>query len=262
MAKIDWLHSILCASPAAALAMALSAAAAQTASPVHTPALPSPASPIAVPQSNPEDVGDAMMARQRYQAAIEAFGKAPRTAAVWNKTGIAYQMLFDLKDAERCYKLSLRLDSKDPRVINNLATVYDSLKQYRKAEKTYRKSLKIDRQSAIVHKNLGTNLLTQHKYKQGWEAYQTAIAIDPGIFQDQSGPQTRNIATLQERGAVNYYMARSFVRAGEPERAIRYLRMAMNEGFIDAKKVASDSSFESLRGTAAFQQLVNGEKQH
>jgi cytochrome c-type biogenesis protein CcmH/NrfG len=52
------------------------------------------------PQPTPEQLGDALMAHQRYQAAIEAYKKAPRTEpAVWNKLGIAYQLMFDLTDA-------------------------------------------------------------------------------------------------------------------------------------------------------------------
>ena len=45
------------------------------------------------------------MAHHRYQAAIEAYKQAPQnSAAVWNKMGIAYQMMFNLPDATRCYE--------------------------------------------------------------------------------------------------------------------------------------------------------------
>jgi hypothetical protein len=47
-------------------------------------------------------MGDALMARQRYQAAIEAYKKAPPDdATAWNKLGIAYQMMFNVSDAMR-----------------------------------------------------------------------------------------------------------------------------------------------------------------
>src|SRR5580700_7775104 len=46
-----------------------------------------------------EQIGDALMAHQRYQAAIEAYKKAePVNAAAWNKMGIAYQLMFNLND--------------------------------------------------------------------------------------------------------------------------------------------------------------------
>ena len=66
------------------------------------------------------------------------------TAAIWNKMGIAYQMMFNSKDAMRCYKESLKLDPANPQVLNNLGTVYASLKEYGQADRMYRKALKID----------------------------------------------------------------------------------------------------------------------
>ena len=87
------------------------------------------------------------MAHQRYQAAIEAYKKAPpNNAVVWNKMGIAYQLMFNLTDAMHCYRTSRKLNPKNSNVLNNLGTVYDALKEYRNAEKMYRKALKIDPQ--------------------------------------------------------------------------------------------------------------------
>ena len=109
-----------------------------TAPPAQQQATPAPAanvSTIPSPPPTPETLGDAMMAQKRYQAAIEAYKKAPPSATVWNKMGIAYQMMYNLDEAERCYKKSLKLHSKSVTVLNNLGTVYDSQKKYKKAEK-------------------------------------------------------------------------------------------------------------------------------
>ena len=210
-------------------------------------------------QSEPaaEDVGDSLMMHQRYQAAIEAYKKGPRNSAtVWNKLGIAYQMMFNMDEATRCYQNSLRLEPKNTHVLNNLATVYDSLKQYGTAERLYRKALKIEPQSALIEKNLGTNLLSQRKYKKGWEAYKAALAIDPLVFEKTNSPRVDNPASVQERGAMNYYMAKGCVRAGHNKQAIEYLRMALNEGFTNPKKIIADVEFASLRGMPAFEQLL------
>lgn len=214
------------------------------------------ATPLPAPPVTAEEQADALAVHRRYQAAIEAYAKAPHTAAVWNKMGIAYQMMFNLKDATHCYRESLKLDSGNPSVLNNLGTVYDSLKQYGPAEKLYKKALKHDSQSAVILKNLGTNLLAQRKYSRGWEVYKQALAIDPQIFQQHGGPQVDNPSSTQERGAMNYYMAMGCVRAGLTDCALQYLRMALNEGFTNPKKVASDIAFASLRDNPNFQQLL------
>jgi tetratricopeptide (TPR) repeat protein len=216
---------------------------------------------IPAPQPTPEALGDSLMAHRRYQAAIEAYKQDSETSAVeWNKMGIAYQMMFNLQDATRCYQQSLKLDSKNANVLNNLGTVYDSLKQYKSAVKMYHKALKADPKSALVLKNLGTDLLAQHQYKKGWEVYKSALAVDPQIFDHNGGPRVENPASVLDRGAMNYYMAKGCVRAGKNDRAIEYLRMALNEGFTNPKKLAADQEFAGLHGFPAFEQLMAEQK--
>jgi len=208
-------------------------------------------------QSSPEDAGDAYMVHQRYQAAIEAYQKAsPDSASVQNKMGIAYQMMFSPGDATRCYKASLKLNPKNVHALNNLGTIYDSQHQFAEAERMYRKALKLTPNSAVLRKNLGTNLLAQHKYEQGWEFYKAALAEDPHIFDNHLNPHVENPGTVRERGAMNYYMARGCVRAGENDRAIDYLRKSLNDGFANPRKIVADNEFAVLRGSPAFQNLL------
>ena len=225
---------------------------------------PQPAQTTAVPQAQatPEEVGDALMKHQRYQAAIAAYKNAPaNSATALNKMGIAYQMMFNLDDALRCYKASLKIDPNNPRVYNNLGTVYDAQKQYRNAERMYRKSLKLDPNSSLVLKNLGSDQLVRHMYKKGWESYKAALALDPNIFRENSSmARVTNPGSVEERGAMNFYMAKGCVRAGFTERAIEYLRMALNEGFTSPKKIIADNEFAGLRGLPAFEQLLAAQR--
>ena len=244
------------------LAVCTALASAQYAALAQIGAQPAnPQNPTGRPASdNPEQMGDALAAHQRYQAAIEAYKNSfPQSAAVWNKMGIAYQMMFSMEEARNCYKASLRLDSHNPSVINNLGTIYDSLRQYRNAERMYRRALKINPHSALILKNLGTNQLAQHHDKKGWDAYQAALTADPLIFESSSNLKVDNPASLRERGAMNYYMAKGCALAGQNERAIEYLRHSLNEGFTTTQKILADSEFASLRGLPAFEQLLSAQ---
>lgn len=225
----------------------------------------SQAPPVAVApvfQIDPEDVGDALMLHQRYQAAFEAYRNAAPASRVWNKMGIADEMMFNFENASRCFKESLKLDAKNANALNNLGTIYASNKQFTSAERMYRKALVIEPGSAIVHKNLGTDLLAQHKYKEGWENYQTALLLDRHVFDDTLSLRVGNSVTGQDRGAVNYYMARGCVRAGQNGRAIDYLRRALDEGFTNPSKIAADSDFATLRDLPAFEQLLAEQNRH
>jgi tetratricopeptide (TPR) repeat protein len=222
-----------------------------------TQAQPSAPAAAPLPPLTPEMLGDTMMAHQRYQAAIEAYKKGPRdSATLWNKMGIAYQLMLNLDEARKCYEKSLKLDSKNAVVLNNLGTIYDSLKEYPSAERMYKKALKYDPKSALIYKNLGTNLLTQHKYKKGWDYYKEALTYDPDVFGQSTSPRVENPASVEDRGAMNYYMAKGCIRAGMKDQAIEYLRMALNEGFTSPKKIRADSEFAGLRGIPAFEQLM------
>lgn len=219
---------------------------------VITPALTSQTK-----QPSAEQTGDSLAVNQHYQAAIEAYSKAPEmTAVIWNKMGISYQLMFNSKEAMRCYRESLKIDPLNPQVLNNLGTVFASMKEYGQADRMYRKALKISPASALILKNLGTDELSEGKYEKGWQTYQQAIAIDPKIFADHTAPKVENPSSVHDRGAMNYYMALGCARSGYVGSALEYLRAAIDEGFVSRKKVATDAEFARLRSNPAFQQLV------
>lgn len=227
------------------------------------PTAPEPRPPETAAQFglSPEESGNLLMAEKRYQAAIEAFKKAPRKSAqVWNKMGIAYEQMLNPTEAMHCFLESLKLDPKNGDVLNNLATIYVSSKDYRTAERYYRKALKLEPQSAVILKNYGTDLLMRRKYKEGGQMYAKAVAVDPEILQGSSGFTVSNPTSTVNRGAMNYYLAVTCARAGMKLPAIDYLRKALSEGYINPKKIVEDSEFATLRGMPAFEQLLTEQK--
>lgn len=206
-----------------------------------------------------EGIGDSLLMRRHYQEALEEYRKAPSGSSdVWDKKGIAFQMLSDMEDAIRCYKESLRLEPGNELALNNLATVYELQDKYGKAEALYRRALKLDPTSAKIAMNLGTILMVQDKYLRGAELYKRAMSLDPKVFDQSDGPVFESVVPLEERGAINYYKARQFAEAAMIERAFRYLHRALNEGFITPGQLARDNSFAGLRGNPEFQRLIGG----
>jgi len=197
------------------------------------------------------------MIHQRYEAAIASYRKAdPIPADVWNKMGIANQLMLNQQEASRCYLESLKLNPRNPNALNNMGTLYDSMKRFGDAARMFRKAIEIDPNSSLAYKNLGTSLLAQHKYEQGWAAYQKALALDPEIFRNQAVLRVENPGTTQDRGAMNYFMAKGCMQAGMNDCAIDHLRRALNEGFTNVKKIGADTEFAGLRGLPAFDQLL------
>jgi Flp pilus assembly protein TadD len=210
-----------------------------------------------------EDIGDSLLVKRRYQEALDSYKKMPNPSPdLWNKMGIAYQMLFDLKDASRCYKESLRLSPTHAWALNNLGTIYDARSDFARAEPLYRKAFEADPQSARIAMNLGTNLMTQSKYSEGSEMYKKAMALDPEVFGSTEGPISQNSVPLEQRGAMNYYMARDYAQSGDIEHAIKYLKKALDEGYSSPANVARDNSFAGLRENVAYQRLMAEQSKH
>ena len=207
-------------------------------------------------QPTHEEIGDSLMAHQRYQAAIEEYKREPNSLDALNKMGVSYQLMFNLSDAQRCYQTVLKKDPRNAVAWNNMGSVYMNQKLYGTAERTYRKAVKLDPKSALFRKNLGTALLAEHNYKKGWQSYQEALKLDPEIFTRAASVRVENPSTVQDRGAMNYYMAKGCLKAGRPERAIYYLRLALNEGFTTPKKILADNELASLHDNPEFQQML------
>ncbi|MDQ6699894.1 MAG: tetratricopeptide repeat protein [Acidobacteriota bacterium] len=210
------------------------------------------------PEISPERRGDILMARKMYREAIELYREGPADSAVtWNKIGIAYHQLMDLGAAKKNYEQAVKLNRHYAEAINNLGTIFYAQKNYRRAIGRYKQALKISPQSASIYSNLGTAYFGRKNYKEAAEAYQTALSLDPEVFEHKGGYgvmlQERSVT---ERAKFHYYLARTYAQAGQNERALLYIRKALEEGFAERKKLLEDAEFSGLRSTPEFQELL------
>jgi tetratricopeptide (TPR) repeat protein len=235
-------------------------ASAQTTQPVRDSqpaAKPSVSDPVPPPLSS-EDRGDVYMARKMYREAIEAYEQAPQdSAVVWNKLGIAYHQMMQLDAAMKRYRRAIRLDAKYAEAINNLGTIYYAEKRYSKATSTYKHALKLAPASASIYSNLGTAYFGEKKYKEAWEAYNTAIQLDPEVFEHRN---TYGVLlqerTVEERARFHYYLAKLYAKQGQKDRALQYMRKALEEGFTDRQKFLKDPEFAAMRDLPEFKELL------
>ena len=209
----------------------------------------------------PELRGDIMMARKMYREAIDFYKPGSETSAVLaNKTGIAYHQLQDLNSAEKYYRHAVKLNPKYPEAINNLGTVYYAKKSYRRAIAQYRNALRITPNSASVLSNLGTAYLARKQTEEAMKAYEQAFAIDPGVF-DQHGSQGVLVQerTIEERAAYYFLLAKTSAKQGLTDRALQYIRKALENGFKDKDKFKAEPEFSALQDNMEFQEILAAE---
>jgi tetratricopeptide (TPR) repeat protein len=207
---------------------------------------------------SPEKKADILMARKMYREAAETYKEGPLDSAViQNKIGIAYHQMMQTDIARRYYERSMKIDPEYAEAINNLGTVYYSRKGYRRAIKLYRRALNLSPTSASIYSNLGTAFFARKNYKQATETYQKALALDPDVFEHRNSwgvlLQERSV---EERAKFHYYLAKTYAKVGMNDRALSYIRKALEEGFTERKKLMEDSEFVSLRKLPEFQELL------
>jgi tetratricopeptide (TPR) repeat protein len=241
-----------------AVMAAPAAITAHGAAPQMSPQSTATSAPASLP---PETLGDLALARQQYIQAIAEYQQVPRkTAAVWNKIGIAYHHLFAYKVARHDYERALHMRPNFPQALNNLGAVYYATKKYGKAIKYYRKSLRLDPNDAPVYSNLAVAYFAQNKAPQGVEAIRAAFDIDPNIFSTDSPQLVSSDLPAHDRAEQDFCIARLFAQAGNFREAISFLRRALDEGFTDQKKILQDRTLASLRATPEFAELMSEQK--
>lgn len=208
----------------------------------------------------PETRGDLLMNRGSYAEAITAYQQAwPRSAALWNKIGLAYHHLFALDEAMKDYQMALTLDPHFAEAYNNLGAVYHGKHQFSLAEKEYKRAIKYKPKSAVNYCNLGTAYFAEAKYKQGMKAYQKAIEIDPDAFSPARRDRIEEGTSREVRIATEYNLAKLYASTGRNEEALAALRKAVSAGFKDRKRLMAEKEFASLRETREFHQLLADE---
>ncbi len=205
--------------------------------------------------------GDILMARKMYREAIAVYSQEPETVATrWNKIGIAYHQLADLRLAKKFYETALRIEPHYGEARNNLGTVYYAEKSYRRAVREYKRALRELPGSASVYSNLGTAYFARQDYKRAGDSYQEALRLDPDVFEHHStfGVLMQD-HTVAERAKFHYYLAKMYAKQGSTDRALQYVRKALEEGFNEPRKFMEESEFAGLRENATFQQILKSD---
>jgi len=215
-----------------------------------------PAPPKQEPLS-PERRADVFMARKMYREAIDVYRTVPETAQISNKIGIAYHQMQDFNSARKYYERAIKENPKYPEAVNNLGTIFYARKNYGRAVRQYRKALKLIPDSASIYSNLGTAYFARKDYNEALEAYQQALKLDPDVFEHRSSYgvllQER---TVDERAKFHYYLAKLYAQSGNTERALQYIRKALEEGFKEKNKFLEDPEFAALKDNEDFKQLM------
>ena len=209
-----------------------------------------------------EKRGDELRAEKNYLDAIDyyqaALKKSPNNATVWNKVGISNIMLQRNKEARKSLERAIKADKTHADAYNNLGVVYYSTRDYGKAIKRYQKAIELNPNAASYYSNLGAAYFSKKQFDKAAISYSKALELDPDVFERMSraGVQAQ-LPSPEDRAHYDYVLAKLYAKMGIPDRSLRYLRKAMEEGYKNIGDVYKAAEFAQIRKDPRFTELMN-----
>jgi len=224
-------------------------------------AAPRPFSSLS-PREAAEMRADILMARKEYSDAAGAYIQIlvtePKNAPLINKVGVAYQQLGELDRSERFYKRAMHADKKFASATNNCGTVEYEKKHYTRAISFYDKALALHADLATVYSNLGYAYFADKQYPEAMDSFQKALALDPTIFDRRGlGGTVVLQRTTTDPGLFYFFVAKTYARAGDAERAAHYLKLARDDGYAAFLSAQTDPAFAKVIKDPALQEVLH-----
>jgi tetratricopeptide (TPR) repeat protein len=266
MLRLAWMKSPICVC-LITLALPLFMAAQDMSQTVSV--TPPPTRRIEPPSAdaNPADLeqgGDQLRAEKAYldamdyyQAALKKLSKGPAAAVVLNKLGITQFQMQRFDDSKKSYQKAIKYDKSYAFAYNNLGVVFYRYKKYGRAIKFYRKAIVLDPDNASFHNNVAAAYFADKKLDKAIPEYEKALELDPDIFERRSTTGIVAQISPEDRAHYSYILAKMYAQTGQFDRALLYLRRAIEEGYKDVNNALHDSEFAQLRKDPRFNDLMN-----
>ena len=228
-----------------------------------------------------ESKADILRAEKSFADALDYYHaalKKANTAQLWNKIGITELQTGKIKDAGKSFEHSMRLDPKFPEAYNNRGAVYyitgaqeqakaeqahksvphGAIKNYEKAVKEYLRAMELHEENASYHSNLGTVYFALKKFPEAMNEYARALQLDPEVFEHRStAGVAAQMSSPEDRAHYSFVLARMYAKTGNLDRALEYLRKAIEDGYKDVDSVYKDQEFTTLRQDPRFTALMS-----
>jgi tetratricopeptide (TPR) repeat protein len=207
-----------------------------------------------------DEAGDQLRQVKDYLAALDCYREAIRkhaNAEYYNKVAVAELLLRHPAEAAKAAKKALRKDKGFAQAWNNLGVSYYMRRQYDDAIHAYERAISLMPDFASYHNNLAATLMDSKQIERGAAEYRKAFELDPSFFEHASqNGISAHMGSPQDRAQFAFVMARLFAGTGNYDRALHFLRSAMEDGYPNINDVYRDKEFAPVRNDERFLALM------
>ncbi|MGA3126389.1 MAG: tetratricopeptide repeat protein [Candidatus Korobacteraceae bacterium] len=228
--------------------------------PRPAPVAPTPAEMRAMTADQLKEKGDELRQAKDYLSAVDCYRAAIRkqpSAEFYNRVAISELLLRHPAEAEKAARKAVRKDKHMAEAWNNLAVSYYMRNQFEDAIRAYHRAISIEPDSASFHNNLAVAFMDSKRFELGIAEYRKAFALDPSFFEHASqNGISAHMGSPQDRAQFSYVLARLFAGNGDLDRALHFLRAAMEDGYPKIDDVYRDKEFAQVVKDPRFLELM------
>lgn len=224
------------------------------------PVEPMPADMRSMTAAQLEEMGDQLRQAKDYLSAIDCYRAAVKkhaSAEYYNRIAISELLLRRPVEAGKAARKAVRKDKHMAESWNNLAVSYYLRKQLKDAIRAYERAIALDPNSAPFHNNLAAAYMDSKQFDIGYAEYSKAFALDSNFFEhaSQNGISAR-MSSPEDRAQFAFILAKLFAGNGDFDRALHFLRAAMEDGYPKIDDVYHDKEFAQLIKDERFLALM------
>ena len=194
--------------------------------------------------------GDVARIHANYDLAVayykDALSVSPQNAALYNKLGIVELQLGERGAASKNFGKALKYDPQLISALNNIGVVALLNRKYNPAIGYFKRALAMDESSAPTHLNLAEAWLGLGQTDRAMTEYSRALELDADVLTSSQEGVVAQVLTAEQRARVSYLIAKAYMKRGNIDGALEYLRKARDDRFPDLAMVYTDPVFSAL----------------
>jgi Flp pilus assembly protein TadD len=207
-----------------------------------------------------EEKGDLARMHNNYSSAVSHYNAALRVnrqnAGLYNKMGIAELKLGDRGPARRDFSRAVKIDPQMFAPVNNLGVVELIDKKFKSAVGHFKLALALDESNAHTHLNLAEAWMGLGDMDYAMTEYARALELDADVLSTNPEGIQAQVVTEGQRARVSFMIAKMYMKRGNSDGALEYLRRAKELHYPDLNKVYKDPDFTALWNDPRLARIV------
>jgi tetratricopeptide (TPR) repeat protein len=207
-----------------------------------------------------EEKGDLDRIHQNYQSAIAHYESATRVNSkspdLYNKMGITEIQLNDRTSARRYFLRALKLNPQAFAPLNNMGVMDLLDRRYKPSITYFKQALALDETNAHTHLNLASAWMGLGEVDHAMTEYARALELDADVLSSTPEGVVAQVATPEQRARISFLIAKSYMKRGNLDGALEYLRRAKEGHYPEMASVYKDPVFTALWGDPRLAKIV------